>query len=336
MRSAARYRILAILFMPFVAVQVCAQQAGVPQQPTAQQQGLQQAPLQGAQQPAQQAAQQPVVAQTPAGFELNVLQQQQLDLVLNAWERASGNIKTFRCSFERWEYDNAFGPRDRSLPLNKNLGRLTYQKPDKGSFEIYEIRTYHEEPAAPAAQPPDPQHPAQVKADWVKQPDAIGEQWVCDGKSVYEYRKVQKQVVERPIPPELQGKAIVDGPLPFLFGADANKLKQRYWMKIDQPQNQDPNEIWIASKPKFQQQAADFSEVDVILYRDQMLPHYMQVLMPNGSRHVYIFDKSSFGVNNLINRLEGFFTRPRPPGGWTLVVEKMQMQQAAQPVPVPR
>ena len=53
-------------------------------------------------------------------------------------------------------------------------------------------------------------------------------------KVVYQYRPDLKQLVEHPIPPQLQGQAIVDGPLPFLFGADAAKLKQRYWMKLDQ------------------------------------------------------------------------------------------------------
>ena len=54
---------------------------------------------------------------------------------------------------------------------------------------------------------------------------------------MFEYRHDQKQLVERPIPPQLQGQAIVDGPLPFLFGAEAAKLKARYWMRIEQQAN---------------------------------------------------------------------------------------------------
>ena len=72
------------------------------------------------------------------------------------------------------------------------------------------------------------------------QTNAIGEHWVCDGENVYEYRHDQKQLVVRPIPPAMQGQAIVDGPLPFLFGAEADKLKARYWMRAEQPQN--PND----------------------------------------------------------------------------------------------
>ena len=111
---------------------------------------------------------------------------------------------------------------------------------------------------------------------------------MCDGKSVFEYRHDQKQLVERPIPPQLQGQAIVDGPLPFLFGAEAKKLKDRYWMRIERQPN--PDQIWLMALPKFQAQAADFRAVRVILDRQQLLPVAMQVQLPDGSRHEYMFD----------------------------------------------
>ena len=122
------------------------------------------------------------------------------------------------------------------LPLNKKKGDLSYHKPDKGSFQITEVRVWQATPVPAGGAPP-----AQANGDWIVQPKAIGEHWVCDGENVYEYRHDQKQMVVRPIPPAMRGKAIVDGPLPFLFGADAAKLKARYFMRAEQPQN--PNEI---------------------------------------------------------------------------------------------
>jgi len=165
----------------------------------------------------------------------------------------------------------------------------------------------------------------------------VGDHWVCDGKSVYEYRPSQKQLVEHPIPPQLQGQSIVDGPLPFLFGADAAKLKQRYWMKLDQNQNQNANQIWIIALPKFQAQAADFTEVDVILDAKQLMPLYMQVWMPNRSHHTYIFDIANSSKNNPLDRLQAVFDRPPSmPFGWKRVVENLPLQQASQPKPAPR
>ena len=177
--------------------------------------------------------------------------------------------------------------------------------------------------AAPANQPQ-----AAQQGDWVKQPDAIGEHWVCDGKSIYEYRANQKLVIERPLPPQLAGQNIIDGPLPFLFGAEAAKLKQRYWMRIDE-RNQDPKQVWINALPKFQQQAADFRQVDVILDRARLLPTAMQVTLPNGDRHVYMFQLEKANVNGVLNRIQNaLFQKPATPFGWKHVVENAPVAEA--------
>ena len=252
--------------------------------------------------------------------------------MLDAWQKESGKVQTFSCSFDRLEYVMAFGPviNGQAAPLNKNQGELTYSKPDKGSFQINKILTYKEQPA-PAGQPQ-----AAKRGDWIEQPDAIGEHWVCDGKSIFEYRSNQKQVVERPIPPQMQGKAIVDGPLPFLFGAESAKFKQRYWMRIDD-RNTSPNQVWINALPKFQEQAADFRQVDVILDRNRQLPQAMQVTLPNGDRHVYVFHLESATINGALDRLQqALFERPRTPIGWKHVVENMPIAQAPRQQPQAR
>jgi TIGR03009 family protein len=317
---------LAIVIVLCVVADAAAQQTA-PQQPGVQPQPVGQQPL------AQAPVQPPVTPQVPPGFQLNALQQAGLDAVLDAWQKESATVKTFRCTFQRWEYDVVFGPKDKNkdIPLYKNLGEVSYIKPDKGSFQITETNKWQEEPAQPG-QPPN----AEKKGNWVKDPNAVGDHWVCDGKSVYQYRPDLKQLVEHPIPPELQGQAIVDGPLPFLFGADAARLKQRYWMKLDQNQNQNPNQIWIIALPKFQAQAADFTEVDVILDAKQLLPLYMQVWMPNRSHQTYIFDIANSSKNNPLDRLQALFERPSVPFGWKRVVENMPLQQAAEPKPAPR
>ncbi len=287
----------------------------------------------GQQQPGAAPQPAPVAAQVPQEFQLNQLQQGELDQVLGAWQVASSKISTFKCSFKRWEYDVAFGPtiNGRMEPLNKNLGELSYNKPDKGSFEITEINTFKQQAAPPNQQPPAP-----IKGDWVKQPDAIGEHWVSDGKSIYEYRPHDKQLVERPIPPQLQGQAIVDGPLPFLFGAEATKLKHRYWMKIEHFPNENPKQIWLLAAPKFQQQAADFRQVEVIFNRELLMPEAMQVTLPNGDRHAYMFDLATARTNGPLNWLNSFFTSPPVPFGWKRVVENMPVAEAPQPVQQPR
>jgi TIGR03009 family protein len=314
-----------------IAIVLCTVAEAAAQQPTP---GQQDAQTQTAQQQAA-AAQQlialapPAAPEVPKGFQLNQLEQTALDTVLNSWQQKNKNIKTFQCSFQRWEYDPVFGPNN-NIPLYKNVGQLTYNQPDKGSFEITETNKWQAGNAAPG------QPPAAAAGNWIKQPDAVGDHWVCDGKSVYQYRPDLKQLVEHPIPPQMQGQQIADGPLPFLFGADADKLKQRYWMKLDQQQNQDPTQIWLIALPKYQAQAADFTEVDVILDAKLLLPRYMQVWMPNRSHHTYIFDIANSNVNGALARIQALFSRPSVPFGWKLVVENLPLQQAAQPQPAPK
>lgn len=279
-------------------------------------------------QPQGVAPQQPAPPQAPPGFQLNPLEQAFLDQVLSAWEAQSAKVNTCRCTFERWEYNAAFGPGP-NIPLNKDRGELSFRKPDKGSFQITEIKRWQTEPAPAGQQPPQP-----AKGDWLPQKDAIGEHWVCDGKSVFEYRHDQKQLVERPIPPEMQGQAIVDGPLPFLFGAQASKLKEKYWLRVQQQDN--PNQIWLQALPRYRAQAADFRAVQVILDRQQMMPVAMQVYLPDGSRHDYMFDVANAKINGPFEAIQQFFERPRTPLGWKRVVEQPPVQQAAQPAQPPR
>ena len=219
------------------------------------------------------------------------------------WEDKSEQVKTFTCEFERWEYDSVFGPGSET-PLFKSTGRLSYQKPDKGSFKIEQIRKWQGTPES-------------GEGDWKPLDNKIGEHWVCDGKAVYMYNHEEKQLEVQPLPPELQGKSIVDGPLPFLFGAEADKLRRRYWIRSTQS---DAESIFLQAYPRRQEDAANYHHVDIKLNRKSMLPEGIQVWMPNSqSRAVYIFQQPS--VND---KLEQFFSQvfktPHTPLGWKKVV----------------
>jgi TIGR03009 family protein len=268
------------------------------------------------------AAQLPPAA--PPGFQLNPIHQATLDVVLNAWQTASAKVSTFRCDFKRLEYDPAFGPA-KDIPLYWNTGELSFQKPDKGSFQITEVKKY--QPPAVAGQ----------QGTYVVDPKAVGEHWVCDGQNVYEYRHDQKQLVVRPIPPQMQGQAIVDGPLPFLFGAESDKLKARYWMIVNGANIQlDPNQIMISAVPKWPADAANYKSVDVILEKPAMLPTSMQIVLPNGGRYVYMFELTKAKVNDPFAQIKSWFKVPEILPGWQRVVEEIPVEQAAQPSQPPR
>lgn len=256
---------------------------------------------QAAQQPGQSTALQNAIGPP---FQLSEVEQQFVNQVLVMWENESNKIATYNCEFERWEYDPVFGPGD-EIPMIKSHGQLTYAKPDKGSFKIEDISRWVQK---------DPQQPG----EHVLQKNEVGEHWVCDGKAIFEYKHNKKQLVVQALPQELRGKSIVDGPLPFLFGAEAEKLKARYWIRS--PKSNETT-IFLEAYPRRQVDAANYHHVDVMLDRKTMLPKAIQVHMPNNrNRAVYMFAEPT--INSKMDKLfGGFFQSPRTPLGWTKVVQ---------------
>jgi len=250
----------------------------------------------------------PVAPRVPhaagAPFQLTARQQARVDQVLDLWEKESAKVRTFRCPFERLEYDPVFLAGGDKIPVTKSHGQIKYAKPDKGLFRIDDIARYDAK-----------------KGSW-ENSDEPGEYWVCDGKAIFEFNTPKKQLIVRQLPPELQGKAIADGPLPFLFSADARKLKRRYFIRIT---NITDDQIWLEAFPRFQRDAANYREVELILDRERFLPAALQVHEPNGkNRTVYLFHLTQAKVNDALERFIGVFQQPRTPLGWKKVVEPAQ------------
>jgi hypothetical protein len=108
----------------------------------------------------------------------------------------------------------------------------------------------------------------------------------------------------------MRGAAISDGPLPFVFGAKAATLKQRYWMREITPPAEQQTSIWLQAFPRFQADAANFKYVEIIIGRKDFMPKAIQMYSPafdpekgNGSRTVFDFQKTSFN-----GRLDNVFT----------------------------
>ena len=140
-----------------------------------------------------------------------------------AWEHRGKEVRTFDCAFTRWEYDDTFPGKPNKINPNGakyiHHGTINYAAPDKGYFDADGHPRRSGEAAARAM-------------DLRRQ---VGFR-IRLGRSGHS--------TEYPLPPELQGKAIVDGPLPFLFGAQAEQLKQRYYLNIITPPTS-RGEIWL-------------------------------------------------------------------------------------------
>jgi TIGR03009 family protein len=266
----------------------------------------------------------------PPPFVLNAHEQQRVDQILNFWESRSAKVKTYQCRFTRWEYDFVFGPKDPNHAKTRSYGVIKYAAPDKGMF-LVETIGHFAPPERPGGQPTYPEKRVEH-----------AEHWVCDGVSIFEFNAEKKQLIESRLPPELQGKAITDGPLPFLFGAKASQLKERYWIREMQPPPGSVNEYWLEAMPKTRRDTTNFQRVEVILDQKMFLPTGLQLFPPtydpvhNPSRTSYQFEDRK--VNNLVDQVQGFmnsFVRPRVPDGWTKHVEVFQQPAAEVPLVAP-
>lgn len=237
----------------------------------------------------------------PPPFELNPAEQAEVDRVLQVWEQRSSRVNTFECQFTRFQYNGVFG--DPNAPIAKDPGELKYASPDKGLFHVI------------GQQP---------------------EQWICDGKSIFQFDYQNKKVIEHKLPPEMQGAAIADGPIPFLFGAKAATLKQRYWLRIVTPQEQAANVVWIQAFPRRPQEKQNFDHAEVILSLQTMLPTAINLWESNGkNRTAYVFASPRVNPIDPLKHLDPLKLfnndpfRPSLPGrDWTLVVEEPSTRQA--------
>ena len=150
--------------------------------------------------------------------------------------------------------------------------------------------------------------------------DARAEHWICDGKSIWEYSPAKKQVIEHKLPPELQGKAIANSPLPFLFGAEAQKLKQRYFIRLVTPADVQ-GQIWLEAYPRYQQDAANFHHAIFIITTQGMSPFALRVVQPNGKDYT-VYQFYDVVVNDKLRMFKGDPFRPFTPWGWQMIPDE--------------
>ncbi|MCE5267420.1 MAG: TIGR03009 domain-containing protein [Planctomycetaceae bacterium] len=280
-----------------------AQQPGPQQQPGMQPPNGQQQP--GARQPA--APQQP-----PPPFTLTPEQQAEVDRVLKQWEDHNSTIKTFECDFKRWIFNVVFAaPGQQLKPQFVEQGKINYASPDKGLFRI-----------------------DTEEKDGKQAPIDSGraEHWLCDGTSIYQYIPAKKRVEEHRLPPELRGKAIANSPLPFIFGAEAQNLKQRYFIRLVTPPPDVNGQYWLEAYPRYQQDGANFARATFIISTKDLSPLGLELIQPNGKDFVrYRFDE--IVINAKWRPFKGDPFRPFTPWGWQMVPDQTQTPAQAQTPP---
>ncbi len=157
--------------------------------------------------------------------------------------------------------------------------------------------------------------------------DSRAEHWISDGKAIFEFNPTKKQVIEHRLPRELRGKAIADSPLPFLFGAEAKKLKQRYFIRLTTPPSNVQDQIWLEAYPRYQQDAANFHHAQFIITKKTMEPYGLNIVQPNNKDHTaYRFFEIVVNDHLRFFKVDPF--RPFTPLGWQKIIDEPPSAQA--------
>ena len=250
---------------------------------------------------------------TPDWVPLPPKHAQFLDEVLRYWEQHTSKIQRFRCRFKRWEYDQVFGPGENQAKTYAD-GEIKYVAPDKGLFKVDKLMAFTRDNQDPEGR-------------FVEQPE-LADHWLCDGKAIFRFDYQRKVLTEHRLPPEMHGKAITHGPLPFLFGANAADIKRRYWLRVITPEDrtQGPDrEYWLEAIPKSQVDATDYRAIHIMIDGKDFLPKGMVLFgRTGGNRQSFVFDNRDVNFNILAEKINIFhrqFYEPKlPSSDWKKVI----------------
>ena len=293
------------------------------QQPSQASPPVQRVAAAGSAQPGPPAQLQASAPLAPAWIPLNPKHQEYVDQVLTYWEFKSSKINRYRCAFRRWEYDPVFGPQDTFKTYSE--GSIKYSQPDKGLFRVEKMVQYE----APSQ--------AGGKPGYKPAGEEMFEHWVCDGEWVFNFDHQRKRLVQTQLPPDMRGKAIGNGPLPFLFNAKADDIKRRFWLRVITPTGVQ-NEYHLEAVPRTQEDAANFKMIHVIIDESDYLPKAMVVFDRNyspqrtPSRTTFEFLDRDVNFSVLAEQLNLFhreFFEPAVPSGWAKDVRKWNQSIAA-------
>ncbi len=313
------HRVGAPIFMSAIAMAMAsatqAQQAPYPGQVASQGQG-------GAAQAGQAAGSEGKIAADPAPFVLTPAEQAALDQMLMAWETQSTGTKKLEAKFRRWHFDLLAAPL--GVHATWAEGVIKYEAPDKGLFRVDQLKFFN----GIVNQVPTYQ----------ENPGQFGEHWVCNGKELLEFDRMKEECRIQQLPPEMQGKEILESPLPFVFNLNAAKIKERYWLRQIEAE---PGIIVVEAHPKRQADRAQYRFVRIVLSNQSFLPQALIMYGPNfdpvKSPSYDHYEFTDIERNTIRQGIAGWgkvFIEARPPANWKIIRDTYRPEpspQMAQP-----
>ncbi len=266
-----------------------------------------------------------LISGPPSWWPLREDHEKYLDEILGYWEYNTAQITRYECKFTRWIYDPAAVRADSQtgeLPAREiSQGVIKYMTPASAMYKVNKVYGYR---------PPEGDKPSRYDE---LDSDRFGEHWVCDGESIFEFDYGQKLLKQIVLPPEAQGEAISKGPLPFLFRAKKDEIKERFWIRVITPEGK-TGEYWLEAYPRTQEDAAHFKFVHIIIDQKEFLPKALILFKRSftersPARETFAFEERQVNLTwkNFLQGLQVWkrdFFAPAVPDGWKKVVQQVE------------
>jgi TIGR03009 family protein len=266
-----------------------------------------------------------LISGPPSWWPLREDHEKYLDEILGYWEYNTGQITRYECKFTRWIYDPAAVRADAQtgeLPAREiSQGVIKYMTPASAMYKVEKVYGYR---------PPEGEKPSRYDE---LDSERFGEHWVCDGESIFEFDYGQKLLKQIVLPPEAQGEAISKGPLPFLFRAKKDEIKERFWIRVITPEGK-TGEYWLEAYPRTQEDAAHFKFVHIIIDQKEFLPKALILFKRSftersPARETFAFEERQVNLTwkNFLQGLQVWkrdFFAPAVPDGWKKVVQHVE------------
>lgn len=220
-----------------------------------------------------------------------------LTILLTNWEQKSAAIRSLHGKHHRSRSNSVFGTDSRAV------GKFYFEAPDKGRIDLK--GTEPEKGAVSFLKMKDGT-PYKLTAD-------RDEKWVCDGKQVLVINDAEKQFEAIEIPPEMQGKNIVDSPLPFLFGMKVVEMKKRFQMELI-GYDPDTRIAKLTAIPLQARDAQNFIRAEIALDTKRYLPVFVALTDPAGTMVTrYKFEDVEIDDNGALDKLVDWIGGGRDP-----------------------
>ena len=212
---------------------------------------------------------------------------QDMDQILDAWEKKSALVKSLSVDFKRVDKSAAWGEEEYT-------GQAMLQSPDLACLHF---KKRSNPDAGPGVAPT-------FEND---------ERIVSNGSEVLQYKWDTKQIYIYPLDKQAQQKTLQQGPLPFLFNMKADDAKKRYDMALT---DQSDKQYLIRIAPLYDIDRESFSKAFLTLNKTTYLPDQLRLVATNGK------DYQDFKFNNVVANqpLDPKFFQKTTLPGWKEVI----------------